>query len=543
MRLRPALPFLALVAAPALAQEAVDTAAVQFLKAETGDERGQVMEVARWMTEQHGARLTGSPQLEAAQRWAVERFSGWGIEAEREAWGTFGRGWTLERSALMAYVAGQNIAETAFPLNALAKAWSPAVSADGAEVVHLDVTTDADFERYQGQLRGKVVLASPIEEVELGFEAIAHRHDPGDLLELANRSVPDANAPSRNYSPEQLERYRFAQRRMAFLVEEGPLAILEPSSTDGGSIRVMAAQVPAPESASPTNAPRAWQDGVMTVAQFVVMPEHYNRLVRLVEEGQAVRVDLDLAVQFHDGDPQEHNVIAEIPGEDPALGDEVVMLGAHFDSWHGGTGATDNAAGSSVVMEAARALRAFYQQRGRGPRRTIRFALWTGEEQGLYGSLGYVGQRYATVPGYGQPPTALLGEHDRLSAYYNLDNGTGRIRGIYAQGNAEAAPIFRRWLTALDDSTAQTITLANTGGTDHLAFDQAGLPGFQFIQDPIAYFGQTWHTSLDTFDHLSEEDLEQAAGVMAVFAHLTAERDARFPRKGLRMGTASAGTN
>jgi Zn-dependent M28 family amino/carboxypeptidase len=191
-------------------------------------------------------------------------------------------------------------------------------------------------------------------------------------------------------------------------------------------------------------------------------------------------------------------------------------------------------------MEAARALQAFYQQRGEGPRRTIRFALWGGEEQGLHGSIGYVNQRYATIPGYGQPPTAIGPEHDRLSAYYNLDNGTGRIRGVYMQGNPEVAPIFRAWLTAFDDSTAQTLSLATTGGTDHLSFDQAGLPGFQFIQDRIAYGTQTWHTSLDTFDHLIEEDLAQASALMAVFAHHTAERDDKLPRKPLQLSDSAS---
>jgi Zn-dependent M28 family amino/carboxypeptidase len=275
---------------------------------------------------------------------------------------------------------------------------------------------------------------------------------------------------------------------------------------------------------------------VTTVPQFVVLPVHYNRLVRLLDRGQRVRLDVDLAVEWHDDDDMEANVIAEIPGTDPALRDEVVMIGAHLDSWHSGTGATDNAAGVSVVMEAARALRALYASRGQGPRRTIRFGLWTGEEQGLYGSLAHVNGRYATVPGYGQPATSLGPDHDRFQAYFNLDNGTGRIRGIYAQSNPEAAPIFREWLSAIDDSTAQTITLANTGGTDHLPFDQAGLPGFQFIQDPIAYGAQTWHTHLDTFDHLSAEDLAQAAGVMAVFAHSAAQMEERFPRKPLRLG-------
>jgi carboxypeptidase Q len=529
------------VTAPAA--EPVDSAAVAFLKAEI-QERGRVMEHARWLTEIHGARLTGSPQLDAAQHWAVGQFRSWGLEAEREAWGEFGRGWTLERSAVMAYVEGEPIAETAFIVYAVPKAWSPAASGRGAEVVEFVAETEADFERYRGQLAGKVVLASPIEEIDLGFEALAHRHDAESLLELANRGLPTPSDGGRRYSDEALARYRFAQARLAFLIGENPLAILEPSSTDGGALRVMAAQVPAAAGAAPGQRPQPWRAGATTVTQYVVMPEHYNRLLRLVQEGQAVRLDLDLEVLFHDDDPTEHNVIAEIPGTDPAIGDEVVMIGAHLDSWHAGTGATDNAAGSSVVMEAARALQAFYDERGEGPRRTIRFALWGGEEQGLYGSVGYVNRRYATSDGYGQPPTALGPEHHLFSAYYNMDNGTGRFRGVYLQGNADVEPIFRAWLTAFDDSTAQTLSPANTGGTDHLAFDAAGLPGFQFIQDRIAYGTQTWHTSLDTFDHLIEEDLAQAAAVMAVFAHHTAERDEKLPRKPLQLAPEpTAGTN
>jgi hypothetical protein len=550
MRSRYLLPALLLLALPAAAQpiagaapEPVDSAAVAFLKAEVL-ERGQVMEHARWLTEMHGARLTGSPQLDAAQRWAVAQFRGWGLEADREAWGEFGRGWTLERSAVMAYVEGEPIAETAFIVFAVPKAWSPAASGRAAEVVEFVAETEEDFVRYRGQLAGRVVLASPTEEIDLGFEALAHRHDAESLLELANRGLPAPSDGGRRYSEEALARYRFAQARLAFLLEEGPLAILEPSSTDGGALRAMAAQVPAAEGAAPGHRPQPWKPGTTTVTQYVVLPEHYNRLLRLVQEGQAVRLDLDLEVAFHDGDPTGYNVIAEIPGTDPAIGDEVVMIGAHLDSWHSGTGATDNAAGSAAVMEAARALRAYYAARGEGPRRTIRFALWSGEEQGLYGSIGHVNQHYAVSAGYGQPPTALRPEHDLFSAYYNMDNGTGRFRGVYLQGNPDVAPIFRAWLTAYDDSTAQTLSLANTGGTDHLAFDAAGLPGFQFIQDRIAYGTQTWHTSLDTFDHLVEEDLAQAAALMAVFAHHTAQRDERLPRKPLRLATEeTAGTN
>jgi len=524
-----------LIVAPAATAQ-IDTAAVSFLLLETS-ERGAVMDHARRVTDVNGPRLTGSPALDRAAAWAVEQFREWGLDAELEPWGPFGRGWSVERSAVTAHVRGGAVADHQLPLIAIAKAWSPGVEVNGAEVVRVEADNDAELERYRGRLRGRVVLAAPIAEIDLGMEALAHRHDAASLLELANRAVPDAAAPTRSYSPEVLERYRFAQRRLQFILSEGAAAILEPSNTtDDGALRVMSAQVPAPD-ASPMdrNRPTPWHAGVETVPQFVVLPVHYNRLMRLLDQGQRVTLDVDLAVQWHDDNPMEANVIAEITGTDPALRDQVVMVGAHLDSWHSGTGATDNAAGVSVVMEAARALKALYDGRGAGPRRTIRFALWTGEEQGLFGSLAHVNARYAAIPGYGQPTTALGPEHDDFQAYFNLDNGTGRIRGIYAQGNAEAAPIFRRWLGAIDDSTAQTITLANTGGTDHLGFDQAGLPGFQFIQDPIAYGTQTWHTHLDTFDHLSPEDLAQASGIMAIFAHSAAQLDDRFPRKPLRI--------
>jgi hypothetical protein len=525
-----------LLVAPTAAQGQVDTAAVSFLRLETS-ERGEVMEHARRVTDVNGPRLTGSPALDRAAAWAVEQFREWGLHAELEAWGPFGRGWSVDHSAITAHVEGADVAEHNLPVIAIAKAWSPSVDARDAEVVHLDASTEAELERYRGRLRGRMVLASPLQEIDLGFEALAHRHDAASLLELANRGMPAAAGPSRNYSPEVLERFRFAQVRLQFILAEGAAAILEPSNaTDDGALRVMAASVPAPGvSPMDRNRPTAWRAGVETIPQFVLLPVHYNRIARLIEQGERVTLDIDLDVTWHDGDPMEANVIAEIQGTDPALRDEVVMIGAHLDSWHSGTGATDNAAGVSVVMEAARALQALYRSRGYGPRRTIRFGLWTGEEQGLFGSLAHVNARYATLPGMGQAPTALGPEHDRFSAYFNLDNGTGRIRGIYSQGNAEAATIFREWLTAIDDSTAQTITLSNTGGTDHQSFDAAGLPGFQFIQEPMAYGAQTWHTHLDTFDHLSPDDLAQASGVMAIFAHSAAQRDERFPRKPLRM--------
>ncbi|MDX1419631.1 MAG: M28 family peptidase [Rubricoccaceae bacterium] len=545
MHLRFLLLFPIAVVLPAAAQpapEPADSAAVAFLKAEATD-RGAVMDHARWLTDVHGPRLTGSPQLEAAQRWAAERFRSWGLTADLEPWGLFGRGWSVDRFALNARVAGPDVAPQTFALTAVPKAWSPSTGRVTAPVVVIDRDDEDALDAYRGQLADRIVLLTgEPEEVAVGFEPIASRRDAEALLALANAGSPDAT--SRRYSRERIERYLAQQRRLAALFAEAPLAILEPSGLGGtGSIRVAAAATPLPEGGSYQDRPDPWVEGVEAVPQFVVMTEHYNRLLRLVEAGQEVTLDLDFEAQWYDDDPVEHNVIAEIPGTD--LGEEIVLVGAHVDSWHGGTGATDNASGSAVVMEAARLLDAFFDATGTQPRRTLRFALWSGEEQGLYGSRAYVNEHIAASSGYGATPTALRPDHDRYSAYYNLDNGTGRIRGVYLQGNAEVGPIFRAWLTAFADSTAQTLSLGNTGGTDHVPFDAAGIPGFQFIQDPVAYFGQTWHGSLDTYDHLVEDDLEQAAALIATFAYHTAMRDEKLPRKPLVLAPAdqAAGTN
>ncbi|MCZ6704276.1 MAG: M20/M25/M40 family metallo-hydrolase, partial [Bacteroidetes bacterium] len=227
------------------------------------------------------------------------------------------------------------------------------------------------------------------------------------------------------------------------------------------------------------------------------------------------------------------NIVGEIPGTDPVIGDEVVMVGAHFDSWHAGTGATDNAAGSSVMVEVMRILKSVYAQRGASPRRTIRIALWTGEEQGLNGSRAYVSQHFAESAGRGQPPSKILPEHETFSAYYNMDNGTGKVRGVYLQGNERVSSIFRSWLAPFNDLGAATLTLSSTGGTDHLAFDGVGLPGFQFIQEPIAYGSKTHHSNMDVYDHVIPEDLKQAATIIASFTYHTAERDEKLPRKDL----------
>ena len=305
------------------------------------------------------------------------------------------------------------------------------------------------------------------------------------------------------------------------LEAEKPLAVLDRSyKGDLGTIFVSGAR---------TGEGRSRDKDKSVVPQVTLSVEHYNRIFRTINKEIPVTLNIDMTATFTNPDEMEHNIIAEIPGTD--LKDEVVMFGAHFDSWHTGTGATDNAAGSSVMMEAARILVETIKESGIKPRRTLRIALWTGEEQGLLGSRGYVARHYANLGDNGWTPQSLKPRQKEVSAYYNLDNGTGKIRGVYLQGNSAVAPIFRKWLEPFKELDASTLTLRNTGGTDHQAFDAVGIPGFQFIQEPMAYFTRTHHSNMDNWDHLSAEDLKQAATVIAHLVWETAQRDEPLPRK------------
>lgn len=513
----------------ARAQEPVDAEANAAIRRH-GLEESQVMALVRQLTDGHGPRLTGSPQLAAASQWAVEQFTAWGLaDAHLEPWGPFGRGWTLNRFSMHAHGAAD------FPVHAYPKAWSG--STDGpvtGEVVLFDAEDEAAWAQYAGQLQGKIVMIEPARTLEEPFEAPARRRTADELLDLANAT---GDRPERSYTPEQIRRYRLQQQRFAFLYGQQPLAILDRGYRGAyGTIFVQGASVPGDPEAGWGEQPSAYDlDAGRVIPQITVATEHYNRLHRLLEAGQPVTMTLDLGATYHPDDPMQYNVVAEIPGTDPQLGDEVVMAGAHLDSWHGGTGATDNAAGVAVMMEAARILQAVFEETGRRPRRTIRIALWTGEEQGLFGSRAYVHDHFAELAGWSGPPTRLRPEHDRLSAYYNLDNGTGKIRGIYLQQNEAVAPIFRAWLAPFHDLGAATLTLSNTGSTDHVPFDGAGLPGFQFIQDHIAYGTRTHHSTMDVYDHVVADDLKQAATIVASFLYHTAQRDGRLPRKPLQM--------
>jgi hypothetical protein len=351
-------------------------------------------------------------------------------------------------------------------------------------------------------------------------------------------------------SPEMMRRLnRFAMNLKSanFLLEEGAAVIIDNSSLgSGGTLFVSSASVAQEVPANPLeiftrrNSLQSYQKEAEAkmLPQITMATEDYNRLVRMLRQGEKLKMSVDVQAQYHDEDLMGYNTTAEIVGTDPKLKDEIVMLGGHMDSWHSSTGATDNAAGVAVAMEAVRIL----QTLGLKPRRTIRVGLWSGEEQGLYGSRAYVKQHFGEMQG-GDAVAAMMGgtqpkaqlvkkdAYEKLSAYYNLDNGTGKIRGVYQQGNAAVAPIFKAWLAPFSDIGATTLTLANTGGTDHLAFDAIGLPGFQFIQDEIEYDTRTHHSNQDNYDRIQADDMKQAATIMAAFIYQTAMMDEKIPRK------------
>ncbi|HET7747618.1 MAG TPA: M20/M25/M40 family metallo-hydrolase, partial [Vicinamibacteria bacterium] len=516
------------VAAPA---EMVDLETIGRIRDE-GLNRSQVMATVSHLTDHIGPRLTGSPAMAAASEWTRQRLAEWGLNARLETWGPFGRGWTLES------VSARMVAPDVMPLVTVPRAWTPGTNGPlRAAVVRLDAETEADLEKAKGALAGRIVLVRPLREIKVPESPAFERYSEAELAELAVYKKEQRRGPYAEGERPDREamgrRFRLARRLRTFLREEGALAALEPSDRDAGVVRVMGGG-----SREPGEDP-----GVPTL---VVAAEQYNRMVRLLEAKAGVEVELDVRAAFHDPAPQ-HNTLAELPGTDKA--NEVVMLGAHLDSWHGGTGATDNAAGVAAAMEAIRILKALDLE----PRRTIRVALWGGEEQGLLGSRHYVKEHFGSrpdprpeerdVPSFlRQPsgPLTLKPEHSRLAAYFNLDNGTGRVRGIYTQQNVAAAPIFEAWLAPLRDLGVTTVTNRETSGTDHVPFDQVGLPGFQFIQDQADYGTLTHHTHIDVLDRIREEDLVQASVVMAVFAWQAANRDAMLPRKPLPAGTIAA---
>lgn len=519
-----------------------------------GMNRSQVMQTLSYLTDVIGPRLTGSPGMKRANEWTRDQMKSWGLEnAHLESWGPFGRGWTLKSFS------AEIIAPQAIPLIAYPRAWSLGTNGPlTAEIVYVEAKDEAELvAKYKGQLKGKIVLSAPIRDMKALFDAPGKRLTEKDLLQLADAQDPAkarAGGPAAMMANPQMQAFIknaiLDAKKLKFFLDEGAAMYLTPSrSGDGGTIFLENASIPKEvKNASPMEAMmdlfmgkvNPWdKDAPANLPQVTIATEHCNRLIRMLQAGEKLQARINLDVQFNGDDLNAYNTIAEIPGTDKK--DEIVMIGAHLDSWHSGTGATDNGAGCAAAMEAVRILKALNLQ----PRRTIRVGLWSGEEQGLFGSRAYVKQHFGSRGDDGSPEAemaAMMGggpnakitakpDYEKFSVYFNLDNGTGKIRGVYLQGNEAVRPIFRDWLMPFKDLGATTLTISNTGGTDHLSFDGIGLPGFQFIQDPVEYDTRTHHSNMDVFDRIQADDMKQAATIMAAFIYNAAMRDEKLPRK------------
>lgn len=494
----------------AFAQEPIDMAAIQKIKKE-GLDNSKVMDLAFQMTDVSGPRLANSPGLKRAQEWALKQFNEWGLKnVHLESWGTFGKGWQVEKY----------YAATTLPyyhaIIASPKAWTPGTNGPiKSEVVLIKADSLSQLAQYKGKLQGKIVMfdQSTNRALESTYKADAVRHTDEALEKMAKDTLTSSQRPAANASrTAQMMQMREMRLAMStFLQQEKVGLILTYARGSYGTFFT-------------SNGASYALDAPAVSPELEVSSEDFLHMFRLLKAGQKVEMEADIKTAFFDQDPQGYNVIAEIPGTDKKLKDEVVMIGGHYDSWHAATGATDNAAGSAVMMEAMRILKVS----GLKNKRTIRIALWSSEEQGLFGSRGYVAKHF------GDPKTmALTPDQKKITAYYNLDNGTGAIRGIYLQGNTAAGAIFQNWFTPFNDIAAKTVTISNTGGTDHLAFDAVGIPGFQFIQDPMDYGTRTHHSNMDTYDRLVEQDLKRSATIVAAFVYNTSERVAQIPRKAL----------
>jgi carboxypeptidase Q len=500
-------------------QDKLDYAMFSKIRDE-GLNRSQALDHVSWLADVYGPRLQGSPAMRQAADWVAKTIGAWGlVNIHQEKW-PFGKGWSLVRfSANM-------IEPQVQPLIGVPRSWTPGTAGTvAADVVRVDIRSDADFDKYRGKLAGKIVLTQPARDVRMLEGIVVQRWNDALLKEAMTTPIPAAPAagdaaPARGPSlAERIQRF-FLDERVAAVFDRGSDASLvagdnqmswRTQRTDGGTIF--------PSAGGPRDAANAGN----VVPSVTLAVEHYNRMLRILDKGIPVKVELDIKTQFHDEtDANGFNVIADLPGSD--LASEFVLLGAHLDGIGTGTGATDNAAGVAVMMEAMRILKAV----GSRPRRTIRLGLWGGEEEGLLGSKAYVQAHLA------DPKTmALKPEHQKISAYYNIDNGTGRIHGVWMQGNLAIVPIFEEWIKPLRDLDVTTLTPQSVRGSDYLSFDDVGIPAFQFMQDRLEYNSRTHHSNMDVVDRIQREDLVQMAVVVATFAYNTAMRDEKLPRKAL----------
>lgn len=491
-----------------------------------GFNHSQVMQTLQHLTDRIGPRLTNSPQMREANRWTLAQLQGWGLaNAHLEAF-EFGRGWTYDKASI------DLLSPRRTSLMAIPLAWTPGTAGPvEADVVYLDAVTESELQKYRGRLKDKVVMLNEPTDPTEAHREISKRYSAAELAEMKNFVVkaPASDAPPAEDSIAARRKMQaFNDTREAFLKAEKVRGVLFRSSWDGGLIRVMGQN------------PRVGK--TFPVPALMLSAEHYNLLARMLEHGETPHIAFNVDARFYDEDVHAHNTIAEIPGSGERP--QVVMLGAHLDSWHGATGGVDNAAGVAITMEAIRILQAI----GLKPPRTIRLGLWSGEEQGLLGSHAYVEQHFATRPKPADPkerelsrwlwsspgwPVTPLPEHELLSVYFNVDNGSGRLRGILTQGNTGARASFAEWFGQVSDLSDGIVSNNSTGSTDHVSFDQVGLPGFQFIQDPLDYFTRLHHTHVDSYDHALPDDMKQAAVVLATLAYNAAIAEARLPRKPL----------
>src|ERR1700728_1619339 len=503
-------------------QEKVDLETISRIRYE-GFRNSKVMELASGLMDSIGERLAGSPNMKRANEWTRDQLTAMALNnAHLEPWGPFGRGWANQ------YINVRMTSPDIVPLIVYAKAWTPGTNGVvSGRCVRVNIEDKKDFNKYRGKLTGMIAILGPDAEVKTITEAPFKRLSDDDLAKISDYEIPGERPAFR--MAEIAKRRQFTKDLNQFFADEKVLAVIDHSrgTAGGGTVFVQSGGSFKPGETT-------------TIPQLTMASEHWSRIARLLQQKKDVSLELNVTNTFYDDDPMQYDTIAEIPGSDKK--DELVMLGAHLDSWHAGTGATDNGAGTIVMMEAVRILKALDIK----PRRTIRIGLWSGEEEGLLGSQGYVEHHFGSrphmdnEPGMKDMPTLLRREagdvrvkpeKEKISAYFNGDNGTGKIRGVYMQENEAVAPIFEAWMKPFKDLGMNTLTMRNTGGTDHLLFDAVGIPGFQFIQDPIEYETRMHHSNMDVYDRLQPEDLKQISVIVASFVYDAAMRDQMLPRK------------
>jgi len=521
---RPATaPRPAAAAAAAPAPDPLDLATIGRIRTEA-IQRSQAMDHVWWLSEVYGPRATATPAFEQASQWAMKQFTAWGLTNVHQERFAFGQGWTIDRFSAH-LLTPQTQALVGQP-----RWYSPSTSGPvTSDVVYLKATNEAELAAYRGQLRGKIVVMQPVRAVRMLEGRLILRMGDAEWAE-AMQTPLSSPAPPPARVVEQMRAFQaFATQMQRFLVAEGAAVLLERGSdsdeTPGGSDLSWMQQRVDGGTLFPGNGGSRDPKAFVPIPSATLAVEHYNRIIRLIDRGQPVRLEVNIQATFH---PETHpegngiNTVAEIPGTD--LAHEVVLLGAHLDSYPYAGGATDNATGSAAMMEAVRVI----QTLGLKPRRTIRVALWAGEEQGLLGARAYVNRHFHDAAKNTPKPA-----HASLAAYFNLDNGTGRIVGVWGQGNLGAIRMFEHWGETVKDLGFKAVSPRSVGSTDHVPFDQAGLPGFQFIQERLEYQSRTHHSNMDTYDHVQRDDLTQQGAIAAVFAWHAANTPDKLPRKAM----------